>query len=149
MKKLRNLILILMLSLICIIQSGCYGEFRLTHNLHRWNGTVGDDLVNELVFLGLIIIPVYEFSMFLDVVFFNTIEFWSGSNPVAMKEGEKDSKLVSRGDKIYHVTATKNRFHVVELKGLDKGDWTDFVYIPENGLWYMESKSKSLIPVRP
>ena len=46
------------------ILSGCYGPFRLTTKLHQWNGNVSNKkFVNELVFLGLCILPAYGLSM--------------------------------------------------------------------------------------
>lgn len=64
--------------------SGCYGPFNLTRQLHAWNGRVGDKYVNELVFLALTILPlpVYGFAVVGDMVIFNSIEFWTGRNPV-------------------------------------------------------------------
>lgn len=62
--------------------SGCYGPFNLTRQLHTWNGQLGDKYVNELVFLGLAILPVYAGAVIGDAVLFNSIEFWTGRNPV-------------------------------------------------------------------
>lgn len=74
---------IALVSLACFV-SGCYGPFNLTRQLHRWNGQVGDKYVNELVFLALTILPlpVYGVAVLADMVIFNSIEFWTGRNPV-------------------------------------------------------------------
>ena len=46
---------------------GCYGPFRLTSKLHHWNGQVSQKkFVNELVFLGMCIIPAYEICILGD-----------------------------------------------------------------------------------
>ena len=67
-----------------LFMSGCYGPFNLTRQLHRWNGQVGDKYVNELVFLALTILPlpVYGVAVLGDMIIFNSIEFWTGRNPV-------------------------------------------------------------------
>ena len=87
------------------ILSGCYGPFRLTTKLHQWNGNVSNKkFVNELVFLGLCILPAYELCTLGDVLIFNSIEFWGGQNPITMKDGQIDesefmhegSSMVSR-----------------------------------------------------
>lgn len=83
---------------LAIAITGCYGPFRLTKKLHSWNGTVGEKWVNELVFLGLNVLPVYPFAALGDAIIFNSIEFWGGNNPVAkrtMESGEKQVVLTS------------------------------------------------------
>lgn len=65
-----------------VFMGGCYGPFNLTRQLHTWNGQLGDKYVNELVFLGLAILPVYAGAVIGDAVLFNSIEFWTGRNPV-------------------------------------------------------------------
>lgn len=67
---------------------GCYGPFRLTSKLHHWNGQVSQKkFVNELVFLGMCIIPAYEICILGDGLIFNSIEWWGGRNPISMKDG--------------------------------------------------------------
>ena len=38
--------------------------------------------VNEAVFLGMNIIPVYGVCLFADYIVLNSIEWWTGENPV-------------------------------------------------------------------
>jgi hypothetical protein len=65
--------------------SGCFGSFNLTRKLYGWNkGVSNDKFVRELVFLGLNVVPVYDIAGFIDVVVTNSIEFWTGTNPVSM-----------------------------------------------------------------
>lgn len=65
--------------------SGCFGSFGLTRAVWKWNdGISGNKFVKWLVFLGLIIIPVYQVCAgFLDLFFLNTIEFFTGTNPIS------------------------------------------------------------------
>jgi hypothetical protein len=42
-----------------------------------------DQWGRELTFVGLYIIPVYPFCTFADLFVVNSIEFWSGENPVS------------------------------------------------------------------
>ena len=66
---------------------GCYGPFRLTSKLHHWNGQVSQKkFVNELVFLGMCIIPAYEICILGDGLIFNSIEWWGGRNPISMED---------------------------------------------------------------
>jgi len=73
--------------------SSCIGSFSLFNKLLGWNNTVGDKWVNELVFIALWIVPVYEIASFIDIVILNSIEFWTGENPTAeVKVQEIDTK---------------------------------------------------------
>lgn len=63
--------------------SSCIGSFALTNKLLSWNRSIGNKLVNELVFVAFCILPVYEVSALADIVVINSIEFWSGDNPMA------------------------------------------------------------------
>lgn len=73
--------------------SGCFGPFNLTRNVYNWNsgikgsGEVNEKWMKEIVFFGMIIIPVYMFSALLDAFVFNAIQFWSGTNPVKVTQG--------------------------------------------------------------
>ena len=73
------------------LTQGCYGPFNATRNLWHWNGTIGDKWGQELVFLGLCIIPVYEIFMLGDALIFNSIQFWGGDNPIKPTAGAMHS----------------------------------------------------------
>lgn len=75
--------LVLVMSLVI---SGCYGPFNLTRQVHHFNGQAGDKYVNELIFISFAILPVYTGAAFLDAVLFNSIEFWTGRNPVTSQD---------------------------------------------------------------
>jgi hypothetical protein len=67
---------------------GCYGQFALTRKIHDWNGrATNNKFANSVITWGLIIIPVYEVCALADFVVFNTIEVFSGRNPVAEEDG--------------------------------------------------------------
>lgn len=69
---------------VIVTMTGCYGSFAAWHNVHKYNGEVSSNkFAQEAVFLILNIIPVYGVAALLDVLIFNTIEFWSGDNPLA------------------------------------------------------------------
>jgi hypothetical protein len=55
---------------------GCYGSFQLTGSLYEWNGRVTRNaFVQQLLFWGLCIIPVYELALVGDAIIFNLLEF--------------------------------------------------------------------------
>lgn len=94
---------ILSVAVVCtlcgsMLTSSCIGSFSLTNRLLTWNNTVGNKFVNELVFFAFWILPVYEVSCLADVLVLNSIEFWSGSNPMA-----KGKKVIDGNDGRYLV----------------------------------------------
>lgn len=67
----------------CMVSTSCIGSFQLTKKLLAWNNTIGNKFLNELVFVAFWVLPVYEVSGLADFLVLNSIEFWSGTNPVA------------------------------------------------------------------
>lgn len=87
----------------------CIGSFGLTQKLMTWNKNIGNKFVNELVFIAFWIVPVYEVSALADILVINSIEFWSGDNPVAHKgkkvvEGQNGRYLVDCDGQGYTIT---------------------------------------------
>lgn len=123
--------------------SSCYGKFLLTRKLYTWNGTVGNKFVNSLVMWVLIIIPVYGIVNFVDLVILNTVEFWTGNNPMAMKAGEKEVQVAEVNGVKLQMTATQNRMDIEVLTGPDAGKKASLVYEPSSKAWYLESETAS------
>ena len=70
-----------------MLTSSCVGSFSLFNKLSAWNrDATGNKLLNELIFL--VISPAYAVCSVADVLVLNTIEFWSGSNPVGRNVSE-------------------------------------------------------------
>ncbi|MCM1162657.1 MAG: DUF3332 domain-containing protein [Muribaculaceae bacterium] len=89
--------------------SSCIGSFSLSNKLLAWNNQVGGKAVNELVFIAFWIVPVYEVSFLADFLVINSIEFWSGSNPVASGtryiDGQDGRYMVMCDGKGYTITS--------------------------------------------
>lgn len=144
MRKVNIFFLACFFLVLSIGQSGCYGPFKLTKNLHEWNSTVGSKFVNALVFFAFIIVPVYGVTVFIDGVVLNTIEFWTGDNPITMGENDKDVQVVKKDGNKYRITATKNKFHIEQLQGENKGDTAELIFDPENSSWNLKDGNKEL-----
>lgn len=128
------------LFIVAALMSGCYGSFKLTSGLYNWNGSVGSKFVNELVFLAFVIVPVYEVAAFIDAVALNTIEFWTGGNPMSMKDGEKEQKIVEIDGKQYRLTAEKNKMTIDDLQ--DAKNKTEMIFNQDDNSWYLVKGKK-------
>jgi len=83
-----------------MLLSGCYGPFHLTRKVWDWNGQVSDNRwVVEGVFLVCAWLPVYGIATLADAVLFNSLEFWTGDNPMApTADADPMTKKLVRGD---------------------------------------------------
>lgn len=122
--------------LVGALLTSCFGSFKLTTSLWEWNSQVGDKFVNELIFLAFVIIPVYPVASFVDAVVLNTIEFWSGDNPMSMKEGEKDQQIVEIDGKQYRMTAERHKMTIEDLE--DANAKTELIYREDDQSWYVK-----------
>lgn len=102
---------------ILITQTGCFGSFGLVKTVYEFNDGVSDNgVIKSLLMWALMIVPVYQVAGFLDIVLFNLIEFWTGSNPIAMEEGQIEEQLVTLKGEKYKITATKNKMVFVKYQ---------------------------------
>lgn len=68
---------------LSLLSQGCLGPNNAYNGIRNWNAKVSDqDWVNEVLFLGMVIVPVYGVALLGDYVIFNTIDYWTGENPI-------------------------------------------------------------------
>lgn len=115
-----------------LLLSSCLGSFRLTNKCYTWNKSIGDKWVNELVFVGLSIIPVYEICLLADAVVFNSIEFWTGNNPVA-----KNTEVIDTDNGQYLVETNENGYTITK-------DGETVQLINENNVWYINQDNHKI-----
>jgi len=78
--------------------TGCFGGFELTKKVYRYNKQVsGDKWIREVMFLVLVIVPIYELANLADTLIFNSIEFWTGHNPVLAHNGDSQTLQTAQG----------------------------------------------------
>lgn len=134
---MRKFKLLTLLLAVTILSSSCLGSFSAFNNLKDWNHEVSDSkFVNNLLFWGLNIIPVYPLFFIGDTIIFNVIEFWSGSNPIAMSEGEIETETFVKDGEKFEMTATKNQFVIRGLEGDNKDREIILNYAPEEKTWF-------------
>lgn len=110
------------LSCAAMLFSGCYGNYALFGKVQKFTGSFGDKWINSVVNLVAWIVPVYEICLLGDLLIFNTIEFWTGSNPVASGDTyfEKDAQgnavtAVKNADGSLSVSLTDVQGHQADL----------------------------------
>lgn len=110
MKKNIIPVSLLLAAVASLSLQSCIGSFALTNKVLTWNQQCGSKFVNELVFFAFWVIPVYEVTSLADIVVLNSIEFWSGNNPVeeaSVKtiETEQGKYYIACDEEGYDITA--------------------------------------------
>lgn len=117
--------------------SSCIGSFRLHSKLSQWNQGISNKFVNELVFLAFNIIPVYGVCYVADALVINSIEFWSGNNPMA---NIGDIKTV-RGEDGNYVVETEEDGYVITKEG--ENESMRLIYDQSSNTWNVVANGSS------
>ncbi len=98
-------------SMLC---SSCIGSFALFNGYEKWQcNMTGSKIVNGIV--GLILQPIVgSITLFVDAVVLNTIEFWSGSNPLA---ANTEQQIQGADGRYYLVRTTRNGYKITAPDG--------------------------------
>lgn len=142
MKRFKKLILMATLaSFLMMSMFGCYGSFAFTKKVYDFNSSVsGNKFVNNLVFWLLSIIQVYEFAVAADVLVLNLIEFWTGSNPMAMEDGVEKIEYVTIDGVEFKLLMSNDTLLIEAMSGANKGDSVELNYDAANQSWYLQQQ---------
>jgi len=83
-QRIRRVIAITVLcSSGLFVSTGCFGTFTTVKRLYHWNNTVdANKWAKWGVFVATVVVPIYPSATLWDMVFTNSVEFWSGRNPM-------------------------------------------------------------------
>ena len=149
-------------SVVCMLlasfmgmSTACYGPFTLTKSVYHWNsgikgsGEVNEKWMKEFVFFGMIVIPVYMLSALMDAFIFNSIQFWTGNNPVGASDlGDDGQTTVAQvGDLTMRwartndgATVTYERHGVVERRATIVSSTTGYRLFDDRGMTLAEAE---------
>ncbi len=78
---LRIVVCFALLVALPLAMTGCFGSFAGAKKVHTWNTDIHDSKwVQEAVFIPAIV--GYTLFGVADTIVFNSIEFWTGNNPM-------------------------------------------------------------------
>ncbi|MDE6633081.1 MAG: DUF3332 domain-containing protein [Muribaculaceae bacterium] len=123
-----------LVALLCSSMTSCMGKFALTRNLYAWNDQVSNKFVNEIVFVALWILPVYEVCGIADLLVLNTIEFWSGDNPMTAS-----TKIIDTDHGRYLVKCDRKGYDVI-LENTGESFRLDFAQ--DTNTWSFKANGK-------
>lgn len=116
-----------------ILLSSCIGSFALSNKFLAWNKTIDSKWVNEILFV--VFQPAYAVTMLADVLVLNSIEFWSGDNPVEAGI----IKTVNGDNGVYTVETLENGYNVKN----EAGEEMELIYNKEDNSWSMVQNEES------
>ena len=134
-KKQLVVATVVALSASMMMQS-CIGSFALYNKVKDWNEHVGTKFVNEIVFVAMWILPVYELSFAADLFILNSIEFWSGENPALAQ-----TKVVDGKDAKYLVASNEEGYTITNMKTKQV---TRFNFDVKDNSWSIENNGEEV-----
>ena len=129
MKKL-NLKVVACLMMGTLLYSSCIGSFSLFNSYAKWQcNMTGNKFINAIV--GFILMPIVgSVCLFVDSVVLNTIEFWTGSNPMAAGQVKT---VMGQDGRYYAIKTLKNGYEVKDANG----EKTLFIHDAKTDSWSM------------
>ncbi|MBR0525577.1 MAG: DUF3332 domain-containing protein [Prevotella sp.] len=113
-----------------LMMNSCIGSFSLFNKYAEWQRTMTNSkFLNAIV--GFILMPIVGgITWVIDWFVLNTIEFWSGDNPMAKNAGKTQQVMGSDG----RYYAVKTLIDGYEITTPD-GQMVKFVYDKQNDAW--------------
>jgi hypothetical protein len=126
-----------------VSSAGCFGRFELTRKVYSWNTNLDQDKwVRWFAFLLLILIP-YPLALTIDTLLGNSVEFWTGDNPITAGEPR-----VIRGENGEVVTLERRGEDVLDVTVQTADDVSSFVFVREGrGLSAWDTEGRLLARV--
>jgi hypothetical protein len=154
MKK-RLIALTMALAMAASFSTACIGKFGLVGKVREWNLKQTQDRWGRWgIFILMYIIPVYPFSGAIDLLILNSVEFWTGTNPItnepAITPGAASDDLGSKSfttDEGIHVTMTHELDDTITaVMTSPEGDTrTLTISKNENGIFFQDEQGNILV----
>ena len=121
---IKRFVATLLVAAFALSTTACIGRFATSGLVRKFNLTVVEGKwPHEIVFLLLYIIPVYPLAGMVDMIIVNSIEFWTGTNPIDGGARVAGSKMAAHnvGDEHHVVAADGSEAPADAVKGKGKG----------------------------
>ena len=138
MRKISLKVAICLISGSFLFSSCMVGSWGLFNKYARWQTHMSDNkFVNAIVgfVLGSFCYPI---ALLVDSLVLNSIEFWTGDNPVASNIGKTQSVMGQDG-RLYAVKTLKNGYEITA----PNGEMTQFIYNKKNNSWSMSQNGST------
>lgn len=138
MKRIFILITIAIFSL-----TACTGSFKLTKTINNFHRAQSNKWMDEVIFLGCVILPVYFFGTLGDAIILNSVEFWTGKNPMTEVGDLEKSKTIQDGQKVAVISYGKD-FNTLNITTSTSPDAPITIQKTDKGVLLKDSNGKVL-----
>jgi len=76
--------------------TSCLGPNHATGHMFKWNGSIENRWGRSIVFV--VCLPVYFITSLGDSLIFNSIQWWTGDNPISRPGGNTTITTITVGD---------------------------------------------------
>lgn len=122
--------------------SSCMGSFATFNKLTKWEANATESkFLNECIFF--VLMPVNAVAGVLDLFVVNSIEFWSGENPLLAKVG-KTYNVKGDDGVTYAVTILRNGYDVKT----PAGEHVKFIHDDSTDAWSVTADGKTTELIR-
>ena len=112
-----------------LMTNSCIGSFSLFNKYADWvSNATGSKFLNAII--GFVLSPVYGICLVADSLLFNTIEFWSGENPIASNVG-KTQQVMGQDGRYYAVKTLKDGYEITN----PDGEMLKFIHDEKTDSW--------------
>jgi hypothetical protein len=126
-----------------VATAGCFGSFNLTKKIYQFNKDINPDKwIQWLTFLVLSIVPIYGIGVLVDVIVANSLEFWTGENPIMA--GTEPRTLSGPNGEV--ATFTPNSDQTIDIRIVEQnGTVHEFSLVREGATLAARDKNGALI----
>ncbi len=127
--KIKHLKLAALLMAGTVLTSSCIGSYSLFNKFAKWNvNATSSKFLNAVI--GVVLLPVYGICSIADSLLFNSIEFWTGDNPIASNIGTT-RQVMGEDGRFYAVKTLKDGYEITA----PTGEILKFVYNKQEDSW--------------
>jgi hypothetical protein len=85
-RRFRDALVLGVAALFLTTAAGCFGRFRAVNAVYDFNKSASDSsVVRSLLMCALVLIPVYEVAFLIDALVLHVMDFFNGTNKVAVR----------------------------------------------------------------
>jgi hypothetical protein len=93
-RRLRDGLVLAVAAVFLTTAAGCFGRFRAMNAVYDFNKTASPNpIVRNLLLFAMLVIPVYFVAFLADWIVLNSLDFFNGTNTVAVKTLPDGSKV--------------------------------------------------------
>ena len=132
--------------LVAVMLGGCLEQNALFNKIQDWNVTASDEkFVNQGISFVFWWLPVYGLTLLGDIIIFNSVEFWTGENPISGQGARVTQRVKTVEDGLGNrAELTLREDGTVEVTEFRDGQTYHYLLVRSEGVVSVQGNSPSL-----